>query len=88
MPVHGDDVAVFMALTDQMHVRLPIESREITLVLVRHEAEKFSLGDHYDLEPDAEEDVLLRLLLLSLSLDRARLYLAPDLVSKLHGLEV
>ena len=70
-----------MALTDQMHVRLSIESREITLVLVRHEAEKFSLRDHHDLEPDAEEDVLLRLLLLSLSLDRTRLNLAPDLVS-------
>ena len=81
MPVHGDDVAVFMAFADQVHVRLSIESREITLVLVRHEAEKFSLGDYHDLEPNVEEDVLLRLLLLSLSLDCARLDLAPDLVS-------
>ena len=64
LPVHGDDVAVFMGLMDQMQVRLSLESREITLVLVRKEAEKFSLGDYHDLEPDAEEEVLLRLRLL------------------------
>ena len=88
LSIHGNDTAIIRNDINLVHVRLFIESREVTLMLIRHEAQKFSFGGYNNLHSDVKDEMLLRLILLSLSLHCALLNLVPDLVSELHGLEV